>query len=351
MACSYTKILLLTLQPCIPFAFSSEYGALDVAASLAGCGLMQRFTEVRSLVAIVTLSEELSFTRAAKRIEMSQSGLSRHLSAFERQNHIKLFERDHANVALTDAGRAFVEEAKISLLHNEKALQAAQATREGVESTLTVGRSPFADPLLTSTLLSTRLPLYPHLRLSLHSDFAPELIHDLLVAKLDVALVANPGPNKKLTMTQVSESPLYVVLPEGCSLADQKTVTLRDLREYRWMLFERKAHPRMFDAILRRAHEEEIVVRDGVKFLNAEEAAQLVSEDLGVAFLTETGARRVAERGAIVKPLSDPELMLTIFIASRADNNSKLVSEFVRGFMRRATLLFKPPQMVLPMTN
>jgi DNA-binding transcriptional LysR family regulator len=178
----------------------------------------------------------------------------------------------------------------------------------------------------------------------LHSDFAPELIHDLVVSKLDLAFVANPGPNRKLTTTKISESPLYVVLPEASPLVAKDAVSLLDLREERWILFERKAHPDMYDAILRRAAEEEIVFRDGQKVLTAEDAAQLVSEDLGVAFLSMPGALRIAERGAIVRPLEDKELQIQVCLASRADNRSKLVSEFVRAFMRRITQVKKPSQ-------
>jgi DNA-binding transcriptional LysR family regulator len=72
-----------------------------------------------------------------------------------------IFERDHANVVLTEAGRVFVEEAKLCLLHDERAVGVAKAVSEGVESVLTIGRSPYADPFLTSALLSIHLPLYP----------------------------------------------------------------------------------------------------------------------------------------------------------------------------------------------
>jgi DNA-binding transcriptional LysR family regulator len=178
----------------------------------------------------------------------------------------------------------------------------------------------------------------------LHSDFAPELVHDLSVSKLDIALIANPAPNRKLTTTRVSDSPLYVVLPDGSPLASKDTVSLQDLRDERWILFERKAHPDMYDAILRRAAEEEIVFRDGLKVLTAEDAAQLVQENLGVAFLSMAGALRIAERGAVVRPLDDKDLHLQVCLASRADNRSKLVSEFVRAFMRRIGQIRKPPQ-------
>jgi DNA-binding transcriptional LysR family regulator len=307
---------------------------------------MQRFIEVRLLSAIVTLADELNFTRAAKRLGITQSGLSRRVASLEKKYRVELFERDHANVTLTDAGRVFVEEAKLSLVHNERAIEAARAAIEGVESVLYIGRSPYADPFLTSALLSIHLPLYPNLHVHLHSDYVPELIHDLMVSKLDLALVENPGPNRKLTTTKVSESPLYVVIPEASELAAKDALALQDLKDERWILFERKAHPDMFDAILRRAAEEEIVIRDGQRVLTAEDAAQLVSEDLGIAFVGMPGALRIAQHGAVVRPLYDKELQVQVCLASRADNRSKLVSEFVRAFMRRINTVRKPPQRV-----
>jgi len=78
--------------------------------------------------------------------------------------------------------------------------------------------------------------------------------------------------------------------------------------------------------------------------LTAEDAAQLVQENLGVAFLSMAGALRIAERGAVVRPLVDKDLNLQVCLASRADNRSKLVSEFVRAFMRRIGQIRKPPQ-------
>jgi DNA-binding transcriptional LysR family regulator len=105
----------------------------------------------------------------------------------------------------------------------------------------------------------------------------------------------------------------------------------------------------MYDAILRRAAEEEIVVRNGQKVLTAEDAAQLVSENLGVAFVSITGAQRIAKQGATVRPLSDKELQHEVCLASRADNRSKLVSEFARAFMRRISQVRIPPQSAIPM--
>ena len=102
----------------------------------------------------------------------------------------------------------------------------------------------------------------------------------------------------------------------------------------------------MYDAILRKAEQDKIAAKDGLGVLTAEDAAQLVSENLGIAFVSMAGALKVQQSGATVRPLADKALQLEVFLASRAENRSKLVSEFARAFMRRIEQVRKPPQSV-----
>jgi len=305
--------------------------------------------EIRYLMAAVFLAEDLNFTSAAKRLKLSQSGLSRRLNELEKRCGVKLFTRDHAKVAITDAGRAFVEDAKLAILHSESAMQSAKRAHAGAVSHLTIGHSPYVDPLLVATLLSIRLPLHPNLLLSMQSDFAPELVHGLATSKLDLALIAHPGVNRKLTMTKITEAPFYIAIPDDHPLAAKETLTLEDMHGCTWIVFDRKVHPTLHDMISRRAAEEGVVYRNNQHVLTAEEAFQLVSENVGIAFLTMTGALRTKSPGVTVRPLVDKELRIELYLASRAENRSKLASEFVRAFTKRIEQVLAPPQMLLPL--
>jgi DNA-binding transcriptional LysR family regulator len=306
--------------------------------------------ETRYLLVAVVLAEELSFTGSAKRLKMSQSGVSRRLNELERRCGFRLFNRDHAKVVITDAGRAFVQEAKLSLIHGERAVESGKAANDGVESHLTIGRSPYLDPMISSTLSSVRLPLYPNLLLHMQSDFAPELVHGLLTGRLDLALIAHPSPNRKLTMTQIAEAPFYIAIPESHPLVPKNVLTLEDLRGCTWIMFDRKVHPVLHDSIFRRAAEEGIAYRNNQYVLAADEAFQLVADNVGVAFLTMASALRTKMPGVAVRALVDKELRVELYLASRADNRSKLASEFVRAFMKRIEQIIAPPQMLLPLS-
>jgi DNA-binding transcriptional LysR family regulator len=295
---------------------------------------MKALPETRHLVAVVTLADELNFTRAARRLKISQSGLSKQVKLLEERYKLRLFVRDHAHVALTDAGRVFIEEAKLSLIHNERAVRLARVAGHGTHPTITIGRSPYTSPALIAALLSVRLPRFPELRINLHSDFAPELVHGLLVSQLDLALIANPERNRKLTMTKISETPLSAVLPTSHPLARRSSATLRDFSNATWILFDRKAHPSLHDSILRRAAEENITIKNHQTILGVDEAYQLVIANAGIAFMGMTGAQSIAKKGVAIIPISDEELNIEVCLASRADDRSRLVSGFVRAYMK-----------------
>ena len=79
--------------------------------------------EVRHLHAIIVLAEELNFTRAADRLHITQSGLSKQI------NEVEALHRFHY-AELTEVGRTFVEEARLALLHIDRAVQLGHAAPE-----------------------------------------------------------------------------------------------------------------------------------------------------------------------------------------------------------------------------
>ena len=102
--------------------------------------------EIRLLETANVLAEELHFSRVAERLRVDQSTVSKRIDELESQLGFRLFQRNHQIVELTEAGRKFVEEARIALLHVERAIQSGRTAREDAEAILNVGRSPYTDP-------------------------------------------------------------------------------------------------------------------------------------------------------------------------------------------------------------
>lgn len=304
--------------------------------------------ELKYMEAAIAVAEELSFSRAAKRLHLSQPAITKQIAELEESLGVILFIRDHHVVSITDAGRAYVEEARIAVLHAERAVQTARAAGQDAEMILNIGRSPYTDPFFTSTLLATRLPLFPKMRLNLSSGFSCDLVHDVLSGELDIALVIEPPNSAMLTGLKIDESPFYVVMSQEDELANYPSLTMDQLAGKRWLLFQRGTHPPLYDLIRKSAQDLQIIPSALQHFMVPEEAIPLLHEPGGVVIVAKSGALRIARSGLTMRPLDETRLMMNTLLIARADNDSRVVSELVRNFMRRMNHLTIDNQMSLP---
>jgi DNA-binding transcriptional LysR family regulator len=292
--------------------------------------------EIRLLQAAVVLSEVRNYTRAAKKLGIQQPTLTKRILELEKFVGFELFDRTTQFVEPTEACRRLVHEAKEVLFHAGRALQVAIAAQQGAQTLLHVGKSQYTDPYLVSMTNSVSLPLYPNLQLLQTTMFSTDLEEQVLLGKLDMAIVNGGSDNPKITHLELFSSPFFIALPANSPLARGFEITLRDLDQRHWALFERHVHPVLHDSILRFAAADGITAQSITNVMTAEDAAQLLySGTVDAAFLTRAGAWKIARNGLTMRPLKDDRLVLSYRLIARANNESQLVSEFTRALKRK----------------
>ena len=306
--------------------------------------------EGRYLQAVVVLAEELNFTRAAHILRISQPALSKQISELEDQYQVRLFVREKGRIIdLTDAGRAFVEEARSALFHTERAIHLARAAHEGSDTVLMVGHSHHANHDWLSTLLAIRLPLYPKLRVRLATRFPMELVRGVLSGELSMALATAPPEDAQITAVSFARAPLYAALSEDHPAADKEHLLLRDLAGDQWILFARQVHPVIYETILDAARMGAIVPKAAHDTFTAQQAVYLVSQHAGVAIFAEPPSLTRYE-GVLIKPLTDESLSFETCLIMRADQESRVVNEYARQFLKKyVPQHLAPKQMNLPL--
>jgi DNA-binding transcriptional LysR family regulator len=307
--------------------------------------------ETRLMESAIALAEELHFSRAARKIGISQPMLTKNIQDLEALLGGPLFIRDRKHVHLTDAGRAFVEQARLSLLYSERAVQAARSVMREVDVPLYIGKSPYTDPFLITTLLSLRLPLFPKLKIELVSQYSVELAHELMAGAIDLAIATEPPDSPSLTRVKVTEAPFYIAMSKHHDLATSRQISLSMLHGHKWILFERRLHPPVYDKVLRCAETQSSAPKSIGHVTAPEEAFPFVADGSAVAFVVKAGALLLARNGVTVRPLTDESLLLNTYLVSRADNETKLASELVRAFMRKISEVKKDAQLKLPMNS
>src|SRR5713101_6630009 len=128
--------------------------------------------EIRHLRYMVAVAEELHFGRAAARLNMSQPPLSQQIRQLEEEIGTKLFQRTNRQVRLTEAGQAFVREARQILVHADHAVRVAVRASKGEIGQLTVATVTSTDSgffRVVVDILRAFASRYPEVRLVLRS--------------------------------------------------------------------------------------------------------------------------------------------------------------------------------------
>jgi len=146
--------------------------------------------ELRLLRYAVAVAEELSFSRAAERLHISQPSLSKQIRELEESLDSKLFYRTKRDVAVTETGVLFVEEARKALLHSEQAANVVRSFRPSTH--LQIGYSPYVNPDLIAAIWSFPETVLPDLTILLKSYFTRRQLSKLQDGKIDAALVMLP---------------------------------------------------------------------------------------------------------------------------------------------------------------
>ncbi len=188
--------------------------------------------ELRHLEHFVTVAEERNFTRAAHRLHLVQSALSVSIRALERDLGVRLFERTTREVALTDAGRVLLPEARRTLEAAASAQAAVLGAQEGLRGTLRLGMMQVVNLVDVGALITQFHRERPLV------DIAPRtapggsaaMIADVRSGALDAAFVAVSGPAQPglVTMTLASEPMLLACLPDH-ALARRECVPVSEL--------------------------------------------------------------------------------------------------------------------------
>jgi DNA-binding transcriptional LysR family regulator len=165
-----------------------------------------------------------------------------------------------------------------------------------------------------------------------------------MAGELNLALVTAPLENSQITAVPFALTPLYAALPESHPAAQKEYVALQDLTQDDWILFGRRVHPVVHDAIMDAAGREGISPKNAHDIITAQQAIHLVSERVGVAILTAPTCVGFTAHGIVIKPLSDTSLCFDTCLIMRTDDDSRLANEFARSFLRRYQPRRTPPK-------
>lgn len=241
--------------------------------------------ELRQLAHFAAVAEELSFSKAARRVNIVQSGLSASIRSLERELGLTLLVRTTRRVSLTEAGRAFLAEVRRVQAAVQGARDAIESVRGMVRGTVRIGimqrLAPFFD---LPAVLSRFRAEHPAVEIQLRQTGSAGLMADVADGKLDFAFLAHTGTAPAgLSVIRLGEDPLVFTCGASHPLADRDQVSLAQIADQPFVDFEPQWGVRVLvDRAFTAAH----VDRHSAFELNdVPTLLDLVAHGLGVAVL------------------------------------------------------------------
>lgn len=195
--------------------------------------------ELQQLEQFVAVARERNFTRAAKKLNLSQSALSRAVQRLEDQVGEPLFERKPREVVLTDLGEILLEKAKeILYLVADTSSLISDAGRKG---RIRLGAIPTIAPFLLPRLLRNFTDLHPNISVVVQEDTTENLIRRCSHGEIDLAILAEPIIAKYLETESLFEEELLLVLPPDHALVEAEQITAEEVEKYPFVMLN-EAH-------------------------------------------------------------------------------------------------------------
>ncbi|MGV9423237.1 LysR family transcriptional regulator [Streptomyces sp. NPDC003656] len=289
----------------------------------------------RDLRYFAAVAEELSFTRAAGRLFVSQPALSKQIRMLERQLGTELFRRDRRTVRLTPVGEALQPHARAVLDAWTAAEAAVTEARAAERGTLVIGMSTSPGrgllPALRTRLLSAHPEAHPVLRQVNWADPSAGLTD----GSSDVAFVWLPlADGERYRYVVLAEEPRLVALPRGHRLAAEAdhegAVDFADLLDEPFLALPPEAGP-LRDHWLAMDARGGRVPRIGAVVGSAEETHEAVANGQGVVLLARGNAPLIVRDEVVAVPvrgISPAQLA----VAARGNDERPLV----RGYLEAA---------------
>ncbi|WP_199154833.1 LysR family transcriptional regulator [Chromobacterium sp. ASV23] len=289
--------------------------------------------ELRHLRYFLAVAEELHFTRAAERLHIGQPPLSQQIQALEAELGVALFRRHQRKVELTAAGRQFLPRARQILADSTAAMAAARRAADGEIGELRIGftSSLPLTPILHHSLQHYRAA-YPNVRLTLREMFTAGQFDALERGQLDLGFVRfnGPAPSARIQVRELHRDRLLAVLPRAHPLAQAGSVALAELAREPLIGYPQESGAGLRDVILQLARQ------NGLELNVVQEAGEaitqigLVAAGVGIAILPSP-LECVQLPAVRYVPLSDHDAYLAMGIATRRNEDSPLVANFLAG--------------------
>lgn len=285
--------------------------------------------EVRQARYFIAVAEELNFSRAADRLNMSQPPLSQAILQLERQLGLTLLNRSSRSVLLTDAGVLFLEQCRLLVGASERAREVAALASGGLAGTLRVGAVTSAFSETLPQILQRFRVSRPLVELHVQEIDSHHGRDALERRELDVAVIRQTVTGKRLKSVPLRRDHFVVAMPEEHPLAaGDGPVNLAEYRDDAWVWLRRDISPDYHDEIVAACRQAGFSPEAQHYANSIHSQLAMVRCGLGVTLAPESSVRQQPQ-GLVWRELRKRVDLVELSVVVRAGGEEALVQHFI----------------------
>ncbi|MBK5412881.1 LysR family transcriptional regulator [Pseudomonas sp. TH34] len=293
--------------------------------------------ELRHLRYFIAVAEELHFGRAAQVLGISQPPLSQQIQALEQEIGARLFERTNRRVELSEAGRLFLQEARLVLAQVDKAADVARRAQLGELGELKIGftsSAPF-NSSIPQAIFAFR-QAFPAVHLNLQEMSSTEVAESLVDESIQVGLMRPLPLADSLSVVELMREPLVAVLNAGHPLVEgsERGLHLVQLAEEPFVFFPRTYGSGLYAQLLNLARDAGFSPHFAQEAGEAMTIIGLVAAGLGVSVLPAS-YQRIRIDGVVYRTLLDQEAVTAVWLVQRKGQQTPMAKAFVELLVAR----------------
>jgi DNA-binding transcriptional LysR family regulator len=280
--------------------------------------------QFRHLRSFLVLTEELNFSRAAERLHMTQPPLTRQIQQLEESVGAQLFLRTARGVTLTEAGSAFLEEAKKLQFLADQAIVRTQLASRGELGRIDIGLFGSAIFNVIPSLLNQFRKSNPQVKISLHNMTKSEQIEALRERRLSLGFNRAFRDVPDMIVETVLQERMAVAIQFDHPLANRTAVTVGDLIDQPLVLYPNIGRPSFADTVVGLCRQSGFTPNVAMEVEDVVTSIALVSSGFGLCVVPES-ASSLGLPGVVYRPLHAPGAFIELNCIYRRDDSSPML--------------------------
>jgi LysR family nitrogen assimilation transcriptional regulator len=296
--------------------------------------------DLKQLRTFSEIAECGSFSKAAERLHIAQPALTRQIHLLETDLNTRLLDRHSRGVDLTEEGRDFLVRARTILRDAERTLEEFRARSGTISGPVALAIAPAMVDFFLGSVIGTYTRDYPEVKIEIVEGFTGYIEEWLIDGRVDLAILYDPRPDKRLRRETLVREKLFVIGPPQMGLRTDQPKLLSDLESENLITASRDQRLR---EVIEEAAEKsgtDLSVVFEANSLNVHKT--LVLEGLGISILPYGAVSKEVAAGTLsAAPLVQPEISWDVTLAiptlSRPSIAARVLADTIRDAVTALT--------------